>query len=264
MTGAVLAELRKYFTTRMWWGIAIAVAVSAMLFAVLYGYLLTEPRTSQDANRMPVGDAAQVASSVYTAGLSVGYLLMLTIGVIAIGGEYRHRTITSTFLAVPQRARVMVAKAIALALIGSAYAVLSLVFSVAVGALVLSARGAAAFPSVTVARALALSLLVLALWALIGLGIGILIPNQVAALLIGVGVAWLVEPLLGLLLSQFAFTQQHVAPYLPSAATSAVLHGVTQSGAVQLSWWAGALTLMAWAAVSAGIGTWLTIRKDIS
>ena len=61
----------------------------------------------------------------------------------------------------------------------------------------LNLRGAEAFPSTAILRTLALSLLVLGLWALIGLGLGILIPNQVAALMIGVGVAWIVEPLAG-------------------------------------------------------------------
>ena len=36
----------------------------------------------------------------------------------------------------------------------------------------------------------------------IGLGVGILIKNQVAALLIGIGVAWIVEPVAGLLLGR--------------------------------------------------------------
>ena len=49
--------------------------------------------------------------------------------------------------------------------------------------LVLNLRGEDAFPSTEVLRTLLLSLLVLGLWALIGLGLGILIPNQVAALM---------------------------------------------------------------------------------
>ena len=32
----------------------------------------------------------------------------------------------------------------------------------------------------------------------------------------------------------------------------------------QLSWWAGALVLMAYAAVMAGLGTWRTLRSDIT
>ena len=92
----------------------------------------------------------------------------------------------------------MLAKVVALLGIAAGYGVVSLLGSVSVGALVLNLRGAEAFPSTEVLRTLALSLLVLGLWALIGLGLGILIPNQVAALMIGVGVAWIVEPLLGL------------------------------------------------------------------
>ena len=190
---------------------------------------------------------------------------MLVIGVIQIGAEYRHRTITSTFLAQPRRPRVMVGKALALVLLAAAYGVLSLVGSVLVGAITLQARGAEAFPSGLVARTLVLSLLVLGLWALIGLGAGILIPNQVAALLVTVGVAWLVEPIAGLAIKQWDFGREHIAPYLPSEASQAVINtALASADDVRLSWWAGALTLALWAAVFAGIGTARVVRQDIS
>ena len=100
------------------------------------------------------GDATQIANSVYTAGLSVGYLLMLVIGVVQIGSEYRHRTITGTFLTQPRRPRVMLGKVLALVLVAAAYGLLSLVGSVVVGAITLQARGAEAFPSAQVLRTL--------------------------------------------------------------------------------------------------------------
>lgn len=83
----------------------------------------------------------QIADSVYTGGLSVGYLLMLTIGVMQIGMEYRHKTITSTFLAVPRRGKAMLGKVVALLVVAAGYGVLSLVGSVSVGAVVLNLRG---------------------------------------------------------------------------------------------------------------------------
>ena len=176
-TAAVRSELLKFFTTRLWWGMAIGVFLSGAAFALLFGLLYTSSSYLEQADDnpfggAPVGDPTQIANSVYTAGLSVGYLLMLVIGVIQIGAEYRHRTITSTFLAQPRRPRVMVGKALALVLLAAAYGVLSLVGSVLVGAITLQARGAEAFPSGLVARTLVLSLLVLGLWALIGLGAG--------------------------------------------------------------------------------------------
>ena len=266
MVSAVRAELLKFLTTRLWWGMAIAVVVAGAVFAGLFAWVLTSaPAGAGGPGGVPGGDAVQVANSVYTGGLSVGYLLMLTIGVMQIGSEYRHHTITSTFLAQPRRARVMAAKVVALLVIGVGYGLLSLVGSVVVGAIGLNLVGEDPFPSTEILRTLALSLLVLGLWALIGLGVGILIPNQVAALLIGVGVAWIVEPLLGLAFRAFEFGREHIAPYMPTEATNAIVNAV-ESGpdSVRLSWWGGALVLAAWAALLAGVGSVLTVRRDVS
>lgn len=267
MRAAVHAELRKLFTTRLWWGMAIAVFVSGAAFAVLFAFVLTS-RSLQgpQAAAVPRTDAA-LAKAVFTSGLQVGYLLTLAIGVLTIGSEYRHQTITATFLAIPRRGRVMAAKVVALLAIGVLYGLLSLVGAVGAGTLVLTSKGVSPFADPSIWRTLALSLLVLGLWALIGLGAGILIPNQVAALLISVAIAWIVEPLLGLVLTLTDWGKT-VAPYLPSRATSAMLEstsgGFDNQAVHQLSWWAGALVLTAYAALMAGLGTWRTLRSDIS
>ncbi len=268
MVAAIRSEFLKFFTTRLWWGMAIAIFVAAALFAVLFGFLLTIPPTQESIDAgQPTGTPLQVANSVYTSGLTIGYTLTLVIGIMQIGSEYRHKTITSTFLSTPRRARVMAAKILALLGIGAFYGLVSLVGSVVAGAIVLQARGFDAFPSAEVLRALALSLLVLGLWALIGLGVGILIPNQVAALLIAIGVAQIVEPLAGFALTFWDFGQEHVAKFMPSQATNAMVNGVTQGGdnAVQpLAWWTAALVLATYAALLSAIGTWRTVRQDIS
>ncbi|MEO5852515.1 MAG: ABC transporter permease [Nocardioides sp.] len=267
MRAAVRAELLKLFTTRLWWGMAIAVFVAGAGFALLFGILLTSDTLAEQAGPggIPTGDSVQIANSVYTGGLSVGYLLMLTIGVMQIGMEYRHKTITSTFLAIPRRARAMVGKVVALLVVAAGYGLLSLVGSVSVGAIVLRLRGAEAFPSTEIVRTLALSLLVLGLWALIGLGLGILIPNQVAALLIGIGTAWIVEPLLGLAIKATDVGREHIAPYLPTEATNAIINAVQSSpDDVRLSWWAAAFALGGWAALLAVPGIWRTVRQDVS
>lgn len=262
MTRAITSEFRKFFSTRLWWGMAIAMVLSGAAFAALFGFLFTSGLMSEEG--MPVGDATQQANSVYTAGLSVGYLLMLTIGILQIGSEYRHKTISGTFLATPNRLRVMLAKMVALLVIGALYAVLSTLASVAVGAIILTAKGHDPFPSSDVFRTMALSLLVLGLWALIGLGVGILIPNQIAAILVGVGVAWIVEPILAFGLSFVSWAKDGVVPYLPSSATNSVVAGVTQPGVPQIEWWVGALVLAGYAVVLAGLGTWRATRQDVS
>jgi len=269
MGGAVKAEFRKFFTTRMWWGMAIGVFLAGALLALLFALVVagSSSQGGPGGGNTPtpgLGNTAMV-STVYTAGLSLAYLLTLVVGVMSIGSEYRHKTITSTFLSTPKRVRVMVAKVSSLLGIGGFYGVVFLVGSVGVGATAIAMKGFSPFPEVgTIIRTLALSLLVLGLWSLIGLGAGILIPNQVAAILIAVGAAWIVEPVAGFLLSLVSWGQS-VVPYMPSQATSAMVGQISQSPTVKpLSWWAGALVLVAYAAVLAGIGSLLTVRRDVT
>ncbi len=269
MAGAVKAELRKFFTTRMWWGMAIGVFLAGALFSIVFALFVPGSRQQNGGGNsgpaLPGLDNTAMVSTVYTAGLSLAYLLTLVVGVMAIGSEYRHKTITSTFLSTPRRVRVMVAKVASLLGIGAFYGLVFLAGSVGVGGTAIAIKGFSPVPEAgPIARALALSLLVLGLWSLIGLGAGILIPNQVAAILIAVGAAWILEPLLGFLLGLVSWGQS-IVPYMPSQATTAMVGQINTSTTVQpLSWWAGALVLVAYAAVLAGIGSVLTVRRDVT
>ena len=269
MAGAVRAEFRKFFSTRMWWGMAIGVFLAGALFSLLFALVVagSKQQGAPGGTSIPLPglDNTAMVSTVYTAGLSLAYLLTLVVGVMSIGSEYRHKTITSTFLSTPKRIRVMVAKVTSLLGIGAFYGVVFLVGSVGVGGATIAIKGFSPVPEAgPIARALALSLLVLGLWSLLGLGAGILIPNQVAAILIAVGAAWIVEPLAGFLLSLVSWGQS-VVPYMPSQATSAMVGQVNTSSTTELlSWWAGALVLVAYAAVLAGIGSFLTVRRDVT
>lgn len=261
---AVKAELRKFFTTRLWWGMAIGVFLAGAAFAALFALLDPTPEMTGGVDVPNLSNVSRV-SSVYTGGLSVSYLLTLSIGIMTIGSEYRHKTITSTFLATPRRVKVMVAKVVSLIGIGAFYGIVSLVGAVGVGASIIAARGFSPFPSSSIWRTLALSLLVLAVWALIGLGAGILIPNQVAALLISIGLAWIIEPLVGFLIGAQSWGKG-IAPYFPSNLTTAVLDTGSAAGSTftPLAWWAAALVLTGYAAVMTLIGSVLTVRRDVS
>ncbi|KGN34919.1 ABC transporter permease [Knoellia sinensis KCTC 19936] len=265
MGSAIKSEFRKFFTTRLWWGMAIGIFVAGAVFAGFFGWALTSENGNTGGGPQLEGTATQVVNSVYTAGLGVGYLLLLTVGIMQIGSEYRHKTITATLLSTPKRVQAMLAKIIALLGIGGVYGLISLLGSVSVGAIVLTLRDIDPFPSTEVLRTLALSLLALGLWALIGLGVGILIPNQVAAILVGVGVAWIIEPLLSFGLA-FVEWAAKIVPYFPSNATNSMVSGVTAQGQDVdfLPWWGGALVLGAYAVALSVFGTWRTSRQDIS
>lgn len=266
MSGAIASEFRKFFTTRMWWGMAIPIALLAAAFAVLFAFTLTMgySEAEQEQFGIPSGTETQIANSVYSGGLTLGIVLLLVVGVLQIGQEYRHKTITSTLLSTPDRSKAMLAKVIALLGIGAGYGLLSVGCSMIAGAVTLNLRGVDPFPSSEVFRTLILCLVALGLWALIGLGLGILIPNQVAAILIGVGVTMVVEPIATAIMASWEFTSNNIVPFLPQSATNAMIDAVQNPGAEALAWWQGLLVLVAYAVVLAGLGIARVLRQDIT
>jgi ABC-2 type transport system permease protein len=175
------AELIKLRTTRTFAGLAgVAVAISVLL-AVLVS-LLTEP-TEQS-----------VLIDVFASDVSSLFIVVLA--VVGIGGEWRHRTITSSLLAAPDRLRFLAAKTLAFAVAGTAMSVLISIAVTVAGVAILSVRG---LPLPDAGELLALygrNALMAALLAALGVGLGAVVRNQVVAV-VGLLVWWFaVEPTL--------------------------------------------------------------------
>ena len=67
--------------------------------------------------------------------------------------------------------------------------------------------------------------------------------------------AWIVEPIAGVVLNNWSWGAD-IARFFPSQATGAIVQSVSGApGADPLSWWGGALVLIAYAAVLAGVGS---------
>ncbi|MFP5345983.1 MAG: ABC transporter permease subunit [Actinomycetes bacterium] len=256
-------EVLKIRTTRTWWamllGLVAVVAVFAGIGAAFAG--------SQVPGQPPIPgpEDPAVARTYYTSGFSWAYVFALVLGILAIAGEYRHQTVTPTFLATPRRGLVVVAKMVATALFSLLYGVVALGVSTALTAVIFAARGydvdlmASGLP-----RAFALAVLATAVWSLVGLGLGTLIRNQVAALLVGVGIAFIVDPFVSFLLNNVSWGGD-VARFFPSQASSAIVEASSGGFDVSyLSWWAGALVLLGYGVVFAGVGTALTLRRDVT
>ena len=265
MIPAIRSELRKFFTTRLWWGMAIAIFLAGAAFAGLFGFLLDEAATPADPPASPPGTPPRSPTASTPAGCRSA--ISCSSRSACCRSARSTGTRRSPARSSPPRGGCGPCSRRSWRCSGSVRCTEWSAWSVrsASAAAVLTLRDRDAFPSSEVVRTLALSLLVLGLWALIGLGIGILIPNQVAALLIGIGVAWIVEPLLGFAMTFWDFGREHIAQFLPSSATNAIVNAVQNSpDEVRLEWWGGALTLTAYAVVLAGFGIWRTTRSDIS
>ena len=262
MSGLLVAELRKISTTRSGWILAVTVFVlSAAFAAVPAAFSLIQADT---LGRPPFADPASVWS-IYNGGNTAARILALVVGVLAIGGEYRHRTIVNTFLATPRRRRVVVAKAAALTVFGAGYGGLSVLADVGVAVpFVLSQDASFYLDRADTWRSLLLGVVSLALWALIGLAVGLLIRNFLVALLVGIGFSYLVEPTLSAVL----FVKGWTGPLnlLPSGATNAMLglnSPVLLSTPDPWPWWAGLLVLLGWCLVPATIGMFTALRRDV-
>jgi ABC-2 type transport system permease protein len=186
----------------------------------------------------------------------------LLLGILGMTGEFRHHTVTQTFLVTPDRGRVVAAKLVAYPLAGITLTLTILAFTAAVAAGWLAAKGVT--PSLLDARLLALpmghvltgAVLAAGLCALVGVGVAALVRNQVAAL---VGVAVWVLLVEGLLMSLLN-APSSLAKWLPSAAAAAL----TNPGGGHLSRLAGSLLLAGYALALALAGTRLVVRRDIT
>ncbi len=264
MSGLVGNELLKLRTTRMWWILLLAAVALLALVAALNAAF-----AGQTINGTPSGigspDDPAVLRTLYGAALSTGSIFPLVIGILGMTGEYRHKTITPSLLAVPRRGRLVAAKVIAYLLVGLGMGVVMTAAVVAAAGTTLASRG---YPlglgADGVPRTLALAVLGCGIWAVFGLGLGTLVRNQIAAIVIALGAELLVEQLLVFFLNKLSYGGQ-VAQFLPSAANQAIAAGSTAGlDSRLLPWWGGALTLTGWGVLFAVLGLLMTTRRDVT
>jgi ABC-2 type transport system permease protein len=251
MIRLVRAELTKLATTRLVYGVAAVMAAFGVLTVVANATSAGQqgnPPLSADSFPMLV--AAPVRHT-----LLAGAALLL--GILGMTGEFRHHTITQTFLITPHRGRVVAAKLVAYPLAAIVLALATLAVTAAVATGWLAAKGIT--PSLLDARlgrVVGVALLGAGLCGLVGVGVAALVRNQVAAL---VGTVVWVAVVEGLLMS--LLNVPSLGKWLPSAAAKAA---ITSPGGAQLSRVAGSLVLAGYALALALVGTRLVVRRDIT
>lgn len=189
------------------------------------------------------------------ASASIVTLIAVLIGIIGMAGEHRHRTITTTYLATPRRARVLAAKVVAHALTGALLAVACIATSVAVAVPWLHGEGVPATVDGRVLSVAAGVVIATALYGALGVAVGALVPNLTAA--VAVVLVWLlaVEGIVEQVLGDAAFVD-----WLPAA----VARDVFQRGTDGIAPPVAALAFTAYVTVAALAASRLTIPKDIS
>lgn len=192
MIALISGELLKVRTTRsFWWTVLLGLALVALV-------------TILQANQ-GLRDESNLRSTLSNTGI-IG-LLMIVLGVVGSAGEYRHGTITSSLLSIPSKTRFLAAKAIAYLLAGLAVAVVSFALVVVLTLLWNNGDGQS-FSSLGVSGGDLLGIFLgatayVALAGVLGVGVGALLTNQVAAVVGVLILLFIIDPSLAALIDGY-------------------------------------------------------------
>lgn len=199
--------------------------------------------------------AAKQSDALMHVGLAS--LVTLIFGIVAMAGEYRHRTITDTYLTTPTRSRVVAAKLVVCAAAGAVSGLISAAVGLATAAIWWSAKDLPfAWSNGEMWRTIGGGVAWQAAFAAIGVGVGALLRNLVGA--IAGALAWiaLVEGLVGQLVGNFA-------RWLPFTAGQALGAGA-DSSAHLLPRWGGGVVLAVYAVAFAVAAMSVSVRRDVA
>ncbi len=248
MSGQLRSELFKQRTTRT--NTVLLASMVGLIALVVVLHMVTIP--ARDLSDR------QGQLKVLGLGTTFGMVFASLVGAMSVTGEVRHGLIRPTFLASPNRVRVITAKAVASAIAGAGFGLASEVVASGVGSAALAGRALhIAATAADFAQLLAGGAAAGALWAVIGVGVGAVVRNQVGAV-VGL-VVWqlFVEmTLVGSLPS--------IGKFAPGASAGAIAGAILeQTSAYLLAPAIGVLLIGAYAAAAMGMGVIAITRRDV-
>jgi ABC-type transport system involved in multi-copper enzyme maturation permease subunit len=248
LRGLVAAEARKTWSTSAWWALLVPAAPLTLVVTWIIA------RDGQLAH----------AQAVALASFAVTFTALF--GAVSATAEYRHHTITTSYLGAADRPKLLVAKLIFAGMVGAGYAVVCAGFGM-VGMLFGDTNPGNELSLVLQVSAGAVP--VLALWAMLGVGLGTLLRNQVLAVLAVVLYLMLAEPIIAVLAGLADL--QRFSIYLPAGSAVAAIEGLTGGqqygggfGVAAHPWWVMLLVFLAYAALVSVAGATAAQRRDIT
>lgn len=272
MINLVRAEWLKLRTTAVPWVLGgIAIVINGLLILVIFlnhgsngGGGFGGGGGSDNGQTLLTGPSyphtVQQLRNLVGSGFT-GYLLALLLGVLIVTTEFRHKTVTTAFLITPVRPVMVGGKLIMAALAGIGLAIIMLITALVGGGLTLIALGGSFSALLHQVPAVAPGmLLVFVLFSLLGVGIGSVLTNQVAAIVVTLGWFIILEGILvGLV--------HGAARWVPTGAAEAasnISRSRTGVSSLLFNWWQGSLLIVAYGLVFAVVGSYFLTRRDIT
>jgi ABC-2 type transport system permease protein len=242
----IRSEFRKLTTVRSPWLLLAAgplLVVAGVSGLVVSGGDIRDPATQRAA----------------LAHVGVAAMVTLIFGLLAVAGEYRHGTVTDTYLSCPARGRVVAAKLAVYSLVGAAAGLVTSLVAIAATAAWWAAKGGSfqlsgADTWLTLGGGMGVSIA----FAAIGVSVGALIRNLVAA--VAATLAWiaLIEGIAGQLLGS------GLARWLPFYASEALGRTNVSPATRLLPQWGGGLVLLGYAIALAVAAVMATLIRDVT
>ena len=238
------AELRKLFTTKALpasFAIAVVLAVGSVLVDAMVAGQHGAPRLGTDDSTYQMLKFG-----------SVTCVVMLIIGVLNAGSEFRHRTIIPVLLATPHRMRVFTVKVAVIAGLSAVFSALVFGLGLVTIVLTLSAHGIHHLPA-GVGTLYAGTVISSTCFGMIGVALGSLTRNTIGAIVVAIAWALFFEQVI------LATIAPAIEKWLPTAAAI----GLTNApGPNVLSPLAAGLVLTGYAAALLLAASRTTMRRD--
>jgi ABC-2 type transport system permease protein len=275
----VRSEFRKVLSVKMWWALLIPAVAVGFLFNLFASSINGDADLSND------GISGTIPAALISLGLSFSFtsIFAAIYGAMSVSGEFRARTITTTFLVSKTRGLALGAKLVVYTVMGLGYGILTLLFC-SLGAL--AGDGPSGFP--TMGSWLLISLVgvvVITLWMLLGVGFGSLLKNQIAAVVTLLAYGMIGENVIGLFFTSAGAPAAN--NYLPVGSSTASVVGLALNrfagefdvnggtadfrqiedafGRADLpNWWVALLVFAGYTAVFIGLGWLAGQKRDIT
>lgn len=254
MPRLIAGEFHKLVTTRLWLWLLLA----SMAITALYSSLQMAFSDDPDTWTLPLS-TPQGQQTLFAVAASGASPLVAVLAAIGLTGEFRHRTATATFLATPHRGRVVLAKLATYALVGAGFGLACLAVVAAIALPWLASKNIdMSLTANGIPATIAGVVCAVAVYAVIGVGLGALLRDQVATVVGLLIYLFVVEPVLTRIPALSDWTV-----YLPGPADDA-LTGIALINQDLLQPWQGGLVLASYGILFAVAGTYLAMRRDVT